>query len=81
MLLYADDAVLFSKSPVHLQEMLNKLHEYSQTWGLQVNTSKTKIMIFERVDQLALSSIIIIPYSKMLIISNIWELSFIKMVV
>ena len=48
MLLYADDAVLFSKSPVHLQEMLNKLHEYSQTWGLQVNTSKTKIMIFEK---------------------------------
>ena len=49
MLLYADDAVIFfSKSPVHLQDILKKLYEYSQTWGLQVNTSKTKIMIFEK---------------------------------
>ena len=38
----------FSKSLVHLQDMLMKLHEYSQTWGLEVNTSKTKIMIFEK---------------------------------
>ena len=38
----------YSKSPVHLQDMLNKLHGYSQIWGLQVNTSKTKIMIYEK---------------------------------
>ena len=48
MLLYADGAVFFSKSHVYLQDMLNKLHEYSQTWDLEVNTSKTKIMIFEK---------------------------------
>lgn len=48
MLLYADDAVLFAKSPQTLQNMLNKLYEYSSTWDLKVNIEKTKIMIFEK---------------------------------
>ena len=30
-----------------LQSLLNDLHTYCNTWGLKVNTSKTKIMIFE----------------------------------
>ncbi|MEW8545054.1 MAG: reverse transcriptase family protein [Candidatus Thiodiazotropha sp.] len=47
MLLYADDVVLFSKSPDALQRMLDKLHSYSTSWDLTVNTEKTKIMIFE----------------------------------
>ena len=48
MLLYADDAVLFSKSSEALQNMLNMLHAYSTLWDLKVNTEKTKIMIFEK---------------------------------
>ena len=48
MLLFADDAVLFSKSHQSLQLMLNKLKEYSSYWKLNVNTQKTKIMIFEK---------------------------------
>ena len=48
MLLYADDAVLFSTSPETLQNMVNKLSEYSNIWDLKVNTNKTKIMIFEK---------------------------------
>ena len=48
MLLYADDAVLFAKSPQILQHMLDKLYEYSCVWDLKVNTEKTKIMIFEK---------------------------------
>ena len=47
MLLYADDIVLFSKSPSELQKMLNNLHNYSQAWDLTVNTDKNT-MIFER---------------------------------
>ncbi|XP_060583529.1 uncharacterized protein LOC132739756 [Ruditapes philippinarum] len=31
-----------------LQSMLNDLQVYCQTWGLKVNTNKTKIMIFEK---------------------------------
>ena len=48
MLLFADDAVLFSKSHQSLQLMLNKLKEYSSFWKLNVNTQKTKVMIFEK---------------------------------
>ena len=48
MLLYADDAVVFSKSPEGLQSILNDLDLYCRTWGLKINTSKTKAMIFEK---------------------------------
>ena len=48
MLQYADDAVFFAISAESLQNMLNKLHEYSALWELRVNTDKTKIMIFEK---------------------------------
>ena len=48
ILMYADDAVFFSKSAQTLQNMLNKLHSYSNEWGLKINTDKTKIMIFEK---------------------------------
>lgn len=46
--MFADDAVLFSKSPESLQSMLDKLQEYSSFWNLNVNKEKTKIMIFEK---------------------------------
>ncbi|KAK3097853.1 hypothetical protein FSP39_013826 [Pinctada imbricata] len=51
-LMFADDIVLFSKSEVGLQEKLNKLHEYCKDWCLTVNTSKTKIMIFNKAGKL-----------------------------
>ena len=38
MLLYCDNAVLFAKSPECLQNMLNKLFEYSCIWDIKVNT-------------------------------------------
>ena len=48
ILMYADDAVFFSKSAQTLQNMLNKLHSYSNEWGLKINTDKSKIMIFDK---------------------------------
>ena len=48
LLLFADDAALFTHSPQALQSLLNDLHMYCSTWNLTVNTNKTKIMIFER---------------------------------
>ena len=47
ILMYADDAVFFSKSAQTLQNMLYKLHDYSNEGGFMVNTDKTKMMIFE----------------------------------
>ena len=44
--MYADDMVLFSESPDGLQHMLNTLSEYSAVWNLNVNTSRTNIVVF-----------------------------------
>ena len=47
LLMFADDAVLFAHTPMALQSLLNHLNMYCNTLGLKVNTSKTKIRIFE----------------------------------
>ena len=47
-LMYADDAVIFSKSKTGLQNMLDKLNVYCKRWNLKVNVDKTKVMIFEK---------------------------------
>ena len=41
---FADDIVLLSASHEDLQEKTEKLQFYSEQLGLQINTSKTKIM-------------------------------------
>ena len=48
LLLFADDMVLFLTDPVELQLLLNKLYKYSTEWGLEVNTWKTKICVFQK---------------------------------
>ena len=45
VLLYADDTVVLAESPSRLQT-LNSVYEYCKFCKLQVNTSKTKIVIF-----------------------------------
>lgn len=48
MLLYADDAAVFAKSPDSLQSMLHDIELYCGIWNLKINTNKTKVMIFEK---------------------------------
>ena len=48
MLLFADDMVFCSDIVARLQKGLNLLEEYSVKWGLKVNLSKTKVMVFRR---------------------------------
>lgn len=43
---YADDLVLMSETKEGLQSCLDKLFGYCKQWHLDVNTEKTKIMIF-----------------------------------
>ena len=47
-MLYADDTVLFSDNGTDLQHSLVVFEDYCQRWKLNVNTSKTKIVIFGR---------------------------------
>lgn len=46
LLMHADDMVLFSESIDELQSMLNTLQLYTSEWNLDVNVSKTKVVIF-----------------------------------
>jgi hypothetical protein len=46
LLLYADDLILIAKSALGLQEHLISLECFCSTMGMQVNTSKTKVVIF-----------------------------------
>ena len=46
LLLYADDLILISQTSHRLREHLRALEHFCQEVGMQVNISKTKIMIF-----------------------------------
>ena len=46
ILLYADDTVIFGTDVESFQHSLNIFYEYSNLWKLDINFSKSKIMIF-----------------------------------
>ena len=48
LLLYADDTVILAESEVELQKAINSLFEFCRHNKLQINTSKSKIMVFLR---------------------------------
>ena len=48
LLLFADDAVLFSDTIEGLQSSLNNLESYCNKWILEVNVDKTKIVVFRK---------------------------------
>ena len=45
-LLWADDLVLVSLDKKTLQELIDRVHNFCQEWGLTVNIGKTAIMVF-----------------------------------
>lgn len=51
-LMFADDLVLLSSSPSDLQHSINALGTHAKTWKLKVNSSKTKVMIFNKQGRL-----------------------------
>jgi hypothetical protein len=55
--MYADDIVIFSNTKSGLQKKLDKLHEYCKEWCLEINSSKTQVLIFNL--KITLLSIII----------------------
>ena len=50
LLLFADDAVIFSETPEGLQKSLDNFEIYCQKWNLTVNVDKTKIIVFAKVE-------------------------------
>ena len=47
-MLFADDMVILGKDRDDLQNSLDLLEKYCKKWGLQVNTDKTKIVVFRK---------------------------------
>ena len=47
-LLYADDTLVFAESPEDMQLALNEVNSYCNRWGLSVNQTKTKVVIFSK---------------------------------
>ena len=48
LLLYVDDTVVLAESKEQLPTALNSMYFYCQTWKLEVNPSKTKVVIFSK---------------------------------
>ena len=48
LLMYADDMAIVGESPEDLQKSLDLLYEYCTKWGIEVNTEKTKIIVFKK---------------------------------
>ena len=46
ILMYADDIVLLSENEVGLQNCLDELLHYCTNWKLQVNSAKSKVIVF-----------------------------------
>ena len=47
-LLYADDTILLAESKEELQKCLNSMHNYCNLWKLNVNETKTKVLVFSK---------------------------------
>ena len=45
---YSDDLIILSRSKLGLQNCLNKLSSYCNSWMLKINPKKTKIMVFQK---------------------------------
>ncbi|CAG2207414.1 unnamed protein product [Mytilus edulis] len=46
LILFADDTVLFGKTPTVLQHLFDKLLLYCNKWNIEVNADKTKVVVF-----------------------------------
>jgi len=48
ILLFADDMVLMAEGELELEQLVGKVTEYCETWHLEVNVSKTKVMVVSK---------------------------------
>ena len=48
VLMYADDTILLADNEIDMQKLLDSLHAFCEHNKLQVNTDKTKVMVFTR---------------------------------
>ena len=69
-MLYADDLILFSESHLGLQNSLNILADYSSKWGLTVNMSKTKVIVFNKAGKIYKNEILTFNSQKLGVVKS-----------
>lgn len=47
---YADDMLIIASTSAELEDIMTRLSTYSNAYGLQINMSKTKVMIIDRLN-------------------------------
>ena len=57
IMLYADDIIILAQSKDELQKQMNTLNSFCQTNGLEINEKKTKVMVFNRGNNLCKADI------------------------
>ena len=55
LLMFADDMAIFSETKNGLQTGINDLYRYCEKWGITVNISKTKVVVFKKGGRIAAS--------------------------
>ena len=58
-IMYADDLVIIAQSEVELQSSLTQLSIFCENWKLEINTKKSKYMVFNRGNKLCKANIVI----------------------
>ena len=74
LLLYADDIVLFGKTPDELQKSLDILEAYCDRWNLTVNIAKTKVVVFQKGGRLPAQLQFTFKGSNIEIVNKFWYL-------
>ena len=72
IMLYADDLIILAKSEEELQEKMNVLQLFCQENKLQVNEKKTKVMVFNRGNNLCKAKI----YVNNALLENVKEIKY-----
>jgi len=68
---FADDMVIFRKNIEWLQNSLNILKSYCDKWGPEVNTSKTKVMVFRNRGSLRNNEVWFYARNKLDVVDNL----------
>ena len=59
VLMYADDLIMIAESQDQLQKNMTLLNDYCVNWNLEINSKKTKSMVFNRGNKLCKTKVVI----------------------
>ena len=78
MILYADDTVLFCKTPEDAETLLNILSNTCKRFGLTISLKKTKTQVFNNADLAQKESLFTVDTEK---IENVKEFTYLGQVI